>query len=138
MGGSGTGNGGGSGTGGNSGNQQAGGRGNTGNGEDGAQARSILDWEEADGYSFEDSDRFEEDSLCSWSSEAESLINNWRGWRRPPAGFGLSKKSSEGQYFFFFFFFSKKYICALGEVSYGFFNLFIINKRKQKKFILNI
>ncbi|XP_034935813.1 zinc finger SWIM domain-containing protein 8 isoform X2 [Chelonus insularis] len=59
----------------------------------------MHDWEEAlaeaDGYSFDDSDRFEEDSLCSWSSEAESLINNWRGWRRPPAGFGISKKQSE-------------------------------------------
>lgn len=78
-----------------------GGGANGGGGEDGVQARAIQDWEEAlaeaDGYSFEDSDRFEEDSLCSWSSEAESLINNWRGWRRPPAGFGISKKTSEGQ-----------------------------------------
>ncbi|XP_046742497.1 zinc finger SWIM domain-containing protein 8 homolog, partial [Diprion similis] len=44
---------------------------------------------------FEDSDRFEEDSLCSWSSEPESLCNNWRGWRRPTVGFGSSKKSSD-------------------------------------------
>ena len=33
--------------------------------------------------SFDDSDRFEEDSLCSWGSEPESLCNNWRGWKRP-------------------------------------------------------
>lgn len=39
--------------------------------------------EECDRYSFEDSDRFEEDSLCSWSSEPESVCNNWRGWKKP-------------------------------------------------------
>ncbi|CAG9559710.1 unnamed protein product [Danaus chrysippus] len=43
----------------------------------------LLDWEEGDRFSFEDSERFEEDSLCSWTSEPESLCNNWRGWRRP-------------------------------------------------------
>ena len=31
----------------------------------------------------QDSDRFEEDSICSWISEPESVVNNWRGWRRP-------------------------------------------------------
>uniref|UniRef100_A0A182T3N2 Uncharacterized protein n=1 Tax=Anopheles maculatus TaxID=74869 RepID=A0A182T3N2_9DIPT len=39
--------------------------------------------EEIDRFSFEDSDRFEEDSLCSWSSEPESVCNNWRGWKKP-------------------------------------------------------
>lgn len=39
--------------------------------------------DENDRFSFEDSDRFEEDSLCSWSSEPESLCNNWRGWKKP-------------------------------------------------------
>lgn len=39
--------------------------------------------DEQDRFSFEDSDRFEEDSLCSWSTEPESLCNNWRGWKRP-------------------------------------------------------
>ncbi|XP_064457941.1 zinc finger SWIM domain-containing protein 8 homolog [Ornithodoros turicata] len=43
----------------------------------------MFDWEEGDRFSFEDSDRFEEDSLCSWISEPESLCNNWRGWKRP-------------------------------------------------------
>ena len=44
----------------------------------------IFDWDaEGDRFSFEDSDRFEEDSLCSWISEPESLCNNWRGWRKP-------------------------------------------------------
>ncbi|XP_063237726.1 zinc finger SWIM domain-containing protein 8 homolog isoform X2 [Bacillus rossius redtenbacheri] len=52
----------------------------------------MLEWEDTDRFSFEDSDRFEEDSLCSWSSEPESLCNNWRGWKRP---FGSSKKSAE-------------------------------------------
>ncbi|EDW27466.1 GL20287 [Drosophila persimilis] len=36
-----------------------------------------------DRFSFDDSIRFEEDSLCSWSSEPESLCNNWRGWKKP-------------------------------------------------------
>ncbi|XP_049870300.1 zinc finger SWIM domain-containing protein 8 homolog [Pectinophora gossypiella] len=59
------------------------------NGKGGRQAAPVdvgsplLDWEEGDHFSFEDSERFEEDSLCSWSSEPESLCNNWRGWRRP-------------------------------------------------------
>lgn len=74
------------------------------NGKGGRQAASVdvgsplLDWEEGDHFSFEDSERFEEDSLCSWSSEPESLCNNWRGWRRPPQAFGLRsvKKLSEG------------------------------------------
>lgn len=60
--------------------------------------------EECDRFSFEDSDRFEEDSLCSWSSEPESLCNNWRGWKRPAANsnFGngcSSKKQFEGKYY---------------------------------------
>lgn len=44
----------------------------------------MRDWElvDSDRFSFEDSDRFEEDSLCSWISEPESLCNNWRGWKR--------------------------------------------------------
>ncbi|KHN87654.1 Zinc finger SWIM domain-containing protein 8 [Toxocara canis] len=33
-----------------------------------------------DQFSFEDSERFEEDSLCSWISDTESLNQNWRGW----------------------------------------------------------
>jgi len=44
-------------------------------------------WEpEADRSSFEDSDRFEEDSMCSWISDTESLCTNWRGWKKPSAG----------------------------------------------------
>lgn len=50
------------------------------------QAQEVVqpEWnaEECDRFSFDDSDRFEEDSLCSWSSEPESLCNNWRGWKR--------------------------------------------------------
>lgn len=59
-------------------------------------AAAMLEWEEQDRFSFEDSDRFEEDSLCSWSSEPESLCNNWRGWKKPAVGsgsfFGGSRK----------------------------------------------
>ena len=42
----------------------------------------MFDWDERDRYSFEDSDRFEEDSLCSYMSEPESVCNNWRGWKK--------------------------------------------------------
>ena len=46
----------------------------------------VFEWEfEGDKFSFEDSDRFEEDSLCSFGSEAE-LCNNWRGWKRQNGG----------------------------------------------------
>lgn len=59
---------------------------------------------ECDNYSFEDSDRFEEDSLCSYSTEPESLCNNWRGWKRPVANgqtFGngtFIKKQGDGKF----------------------------------------
>lgn len=47
----------------------------------------MFEWEyEGDKFSFEDSDRFEEDSLCSWVSEPESVCNNWRGWKRQNGG----------------------------------------------------
>lgn len=51
---------------------------------------AAVDWvqEDLERYSFDDSDRFEEDSLCSWSSEPESLYNNWRGWKKP-TNFGI-------------------------------------------------
>lgn len=67
----------------------------------GAAAGGALgpagDWvnEDIDRFSFEDSDRFEEDSLCSWSSDPESLYNNWRGWKKPST-FGLVNTSNNG------------------------------------------
>lgn len=54
----------------------------------------LGDWEEGDGVSFEDSDRFEEDSLCSWGSEPESVDNNWRGWKKPNTANGNGGNSS--------------------------------------------
>ena len=49
----------------------------------------MFEWEaDGDRFSFEDSDRFEDDSLCSWISEPESLCNNWRGWRKPNCNTG--------------------------------------------------
>ena len=45
----------------------------------------MFEWEEQETFSFEDSDRFEEDSLCSYFSEPESVVNNWRGWRKQSA-----------------------------------------------------
>jgi len=49
-----------------------------------------------DRFSFDDSIRFEEDSLCSWSSEPESLCNNWRGWKKPAAGSGAGNGGLSG------------------------------------------
>ena len=64
----------------------------------------MIDWEaEGDQFSFDDSDRFEEDSMCSWISEPESLCNNWRGWRRQNGGTQLLsstiRSQSKGMYF---------------------------------------
>ncbi|XP_078578412.1 zinc finger SWIM domain-containing protein 8-like isoform X2 [Branchiostoma floridae x Branchiostoma japonicum] len=53
------------------------------------------EWDEGERFSFEDSDRFEEDSLCSWISEPESLCNNWRGWKRQNGNQG-SLSAQEG------------------------------------------
>ena len=44
---------------------------------------------------FDDSDRFDEDSLCSWISEPESVSMNWRGWRRISQNGGSSDLDSE-------------------------------------------
>ncbi|XP_017107418.2 zinc finger SWIM domain-containing protein 8 homolog isoform X2 [Drosophila bipectinata] len=49
-----------------------------------------------DRFSFDDSIRFEEDSLCSWSSEPESLCNNWRGWKKPSNAAGSGAGSASG------------------------------------------
>lgn len=48
---------------------------------------NFEDWEEEepDRYSFDDSDRFEEDSHSSWLSDVESVTNNWRGWKKVPS-----------------------------------------------------
>lgn len=69
------------------------------------QAQEVVqpEWnaEECDRFSFDDSDRFEEDSLCSWSSEPESLCNNWRGWKRPTinSNFGIGGlRKHDGKY----------------------------------------
>ncbi|XP_075158821.1 zinc finger SWIM domain-containing dorado [Haematobia irritans] len=61
----------------------------------GGGGAAAVDWvqEDLERYSFEDSDRFEEDSLCSWSSEPESLYNNWRGWKKP-SSFGIGNTSA--------------------------------------------
>uniref|UniRef100_A0A8C8LPE3 SWIM-type domain-containing protein n=1 Tax=Oncorhynchus tshawytscha TaxID=74940 RepID=A0A8C8LPE3_ONCTS len=56
----------------------------------------FAEWEDGERFSFEDSDRFEEDSLCSFISEAESLCQNWRGWRKQSAGPNSPTTSSGG------------------------------------------
>jgi len=61
----------------------------------------IFNWEDdGDRFSFEDSERFEEDSLCSFLSEPDSICNNWRGWRKPngsggPNGFQQSQLNGQ-------------------------------------------
>ncbi|KAM3606191.1 uncharacterized protein V6R79_012188 [Siganus canaliculatus] len=58
----------------------------------------FAEWEDGERFSFEDSDRFEEDSLCSFISEAESLCQNWRGWRKQSAGPNSpTAKNKDGQ-----------------------------------------
>ncbi len=57
----------------------------------------LYDFEEQERLSFEDSDRFEEDSLCSWISEPESVVNNWRGWRKQSSFIGRTTVSNSGQ-----------------------------------------
>lgn len=41
-------------------------------------------------HSFDDSDRFDEMSLCSWMSDPESLCGDWRGWKRTASNSGPS------------------------------------------------
>lgn len=65
----------------------------------------LFEWDTTaapDRGSFDDSDRFEEeDSLCSWISESESLVNNWRGWKKQhTAGCQSSNKTYSGWYNF--------------------------------------
>uniref|UniRef100_A0A4W4F0U1 SWIM-type domain-containing protein n=1 Tax=Electrophorus electricus TaxID=8005 RepID=A0A4W4F0U1_ELEEL len=57
----------------------------------------FAEWEDGERFSFEDSDRFEEDSLCSFISEAESLCQNWRGWRKQSAGPNSPTVGGDGQ-----------------------------------------
>lgn len=80
------------------------GAGNLSGGSAGGEgAAALLEWGEGDRFSFEDSDRFEEDSLCSWSSEPESVCNNWRGWKRPSGSYNFAgnKKAPDGKLIFF-------------------------------------
>ncbi|VDM71826.1 unnamed protein product [Strongylus vulgaris] len=55
-----------------------------------AAAREAPDMLHPAPDSFEDSDRFEGDSECSWvSSESITLAKNWRGWSQSSAGESL-------------------------------------------------
>lgn len=75
--------------------------------------------EECDSHSFDDSDRFEEDSLCSWSSEPESLCNNWRGWKRPITastfGNGGVRKTADGK--FIYVFIHPSFVCPYAHIA---------------------
>lgn len=57
----------------------------------------LYDFDDQERLSFEDSDRFEEDSLCSWISEPESVVNNWRGWRKQSSFIGRTAGSASSQ-----------------------------------------
>jgi len=62
----------------------------------------MFEWDQEDNFSFEDSDRFEEDSICSWISEPESVVNNWRGWRKNNASLsGGGTRSIHGKGFIY-------------------------------------
>ena len=55
---------------------------------------------EGDKYSFDDSDRFEDESICSWGSDPEPP-NNWRGWKRQNQNGGqahLQRFQSSGKF----------------------------------------
>ena len=55
-----------------------------------------FEWDENnEERSFDDSDRFDEDSLCSWMSEPESLTMNWRGWKKTSQNGGSSDLGCE-------------------------------------------
>lgn len=100
--------------------------GNLAGGGGGDVPAAMLDWadREGDRFSFEDSDRFEEDSLCSWSSEPESLCNNWRGWKKPSAAsttfFGANRKSADGKSPT-----ESRPLCSLLDVHHHFYFLFV-------------
>ena len=49
-------------------------------------------------FSFEDSDRFDEMSLCSWVSDPESICGDWRGWKRSGSNINdaFPSKNSQG------------------------------------------
>ncbi|CAK8682764.1 unnamed protein product [Clavelina lepadiformis] len=51
-----------------------------------------------EGFSFEDSDRFDEDSICSLASDPESLCTNWRGWKRQTSSIGYANGKHDGQH----------------------------------------
>lgn len=76
----------------------------------------MFDWDEGDRFSFEDSDRFEEDSLCSWISEPESSCNNWRGWKKQNGNncgpYHLPHSKNKGMV---------KYLSIYMKVSVGFY-----------------
>ena len=70
--------------------------------EDEARVPIPESWDvDEDRFTFDDSDRFEDESMCSYSSEPESVYNNWRGWKRSePKGTmynASSKRTSEGK-----------------------------------------
>ncbi|OQV21645.1 Zinc finger SWIM domain-containing protein 8 [Hypsibius exemplaris] len=44
--------------------------------------------DQQDRASFDDSDRFDGDSICSYLSEAESACNNWQGWKKSTSASG--------------------------------------------------
>lgn len=47
-------------------------------------------------FSFEDSDRFDEMSLCSWVSDGESLCGDWKGWKRTGSYDNFQSKNTLG------------------------------------------
>lgn len=81
----------------------------------GFHTKKMFDWDEGDRFSFEDSERFEEDSLCSWMSEPESVCNNWRGWKKINGLGGYNGHSAKNK--------GNSFNSYLAHISYNLFKL---------------
>lgn len=58
----------------------------------------FAEWAEDDEERYSgDSDGFDEDSVCSWLSEPESLCNVWRGWKKQNAPSAAANGGAAGQ-----------------------------------------
>lgn len=42
----------------------------------------VVDWDDGDRFSFDDSERFEEESMYSGMSDTPESVYNWRGWKK--------------------------------------------------------
>ena len=78
------------------------------------QADILVDGSDMDLVSFDDSEQFEEeDSVCSWISETDQVLN-WSGWKRSSTSIDVEEKGVDNedvQVFTLIFFNSLKSAC---------------------------